>query len=72
MLLDQVVDIVRALASRNIEESIKSLALHVYAACGTTVRDLPSIANPSQSARKKRQTGEESGSDESYVAYVMT
>ena len=56
----------RALASRNIEESIGSFALHVYAACGTTVQNTPSSAPSAVFGRKKRESeSEESESEES-------
>ena len=53
----------RALASRNIEESIGSFALHIYAACGTTVHNTPSSAPPAPIVRKKRESEE---SEEGY------
>ena len=65
LLFDQVVDIVRALASRNIEESIGSFALHIYAACGTTVHSTPSLAPPAVLVRKKRESESSSGESES-------
>ena len=40
----QVVDIVRSLASRNIEQSVESFASHIFASCGTTFHDSPSTA----------------------------
>ena len=43
-LVCQVVDIVRSLASRNIEQSVESFASHIFASCGTTFHDSPSTA----------------------------
>ena len=45
----KVVEIVRALASRDIERSVESLALHVYATCNSTVNVVPDLpeADPS-------------------------
>ena len=42
-LLLKVVDIVRTLSSRDIDRSVKSLALHVYAECNTTVNVVPGV-----------------------------
>ena len=45
----KVVEIVRALASRDIERSVEILALHVYATCNSTVNVVPDLpeADPS-------------------------
>ena len=62
-----MLDIVRALSSRNVEDSIESFGLHVYASCGTG-HGFPSTIYPSQNSDEEsddEESNEESNKEES-------
>ena len=55
----------RALSSRNIEDSIESLGLHVYTSCGTTIHDFTLYPSENEESGGEESDDEESEGDNS-------